>query len=143
MTEALYFDDVTVGATAESPGLTLTEAEVLLYKGLAGDWESPDATAGLVPDLLALCVSSGLTWRFPNPPLEILAFRGFEWKFVHPIQVGDTIRCRATTVAKRAAPDGGVPEGGLMVERREILNQRNEVVQSGRVTYLVARRPSP
>ena len=136
--EALYFDDVTVGAAAESPGLTLTEAEVLLYKGLAGDWESPDAAAGLVPDLLALCVSSGLTWRFPQLPLEILAFRGFEWKFFHPIQVGDTIRCRATTVAKRAAPDGGV-----MVEEREILNQRNEVVQSGRVTYLVARRPSP
>ncbi|MEK7879596.1 MAG: dehydratase, partial [candidate division NC10 bacterium] len=94
-------------------------------------------------DLLALCVSSGLTWRVPTPPLEILAFRGFEWKFFHPIRVGDTIRCRATTVAKRAAPDSGVPEGGLMVERREILNQRNEVVQSGRITYLVSRRPSP
>ena len=138
MVEALYFDDVTVGVTAESPGQTLTEADVLLYKGLAGEWESPDAAADLVPDLLALCVSSGLTWRLPQPPLEILAFRGFEWKFFHPIQVGDTIRCRVTTVAKRAAPDGGVT-----VERREILNQRNEVVQSGRVTYLVARRPSP
>ena len=29
-----------------------------------------------------------------------------------------------------------------MVEQREILNQRDEVVQSGRVIYLVARRPS-
>jgi len=138
MAGALYFEDVVVGAIAESPGQTLTEADVLLYKGLAGDWESTGAGAGAIPDLLALCVSSGLTWRFPHPPLEVLAFRGFEWTFLHPIRVGDTIRCRATTVAKRAAA-----EGGVMVERREILNQRNEVVQSGRVTYLVARRQSP
>ncbi len=140
MAEALYFEDVVVGATAESPGQTLTEADVLQYQGLTGDWGSgaSDASAGVIPDLLAVSVSAGLTWRFPKPPLEILAFRGVEWQFFQPIRVGDTIRCRATTVAKRGAPDGGV-----MVEQREVLNQRNEVVQSGRVTYLVSRRPSP
>jgi len=134
---AFYFEDFVVGASAESPGRTLTAADVVQYRGLTGDWEAADG-GPLLPDLLPLCVSSGLTWRFPTPPLAILAFRGFEWEFLHPLRVGDTIRCRATITAKRATP-----EGGVVVERREILNQRNEVVQSGRVTYLVAKRPPP
>ena len=138
MAEAFYFDDVTVGATAESPGRTLTETDLVQYKGLAGEWESGSSDGKAVPDLVALCVSSGLTWRLPLPPLAILAFRGFEWTFLQPLRVGDTIRCRVTTVAKRAAQDGGV-----LIEKREILNQRNEVVQTGKVTYLVARRPLP
>jgi acyl dehydratase len=140
MAEGFYYEDFTVGVSLESPGRTVTETDLVQYKGLTGEWESAsaDGAGNPVPDLLALCVSSGLTWRFPLPPLAILAFRGFEWEFLQPLSVGDTIRCRATTVAKRATPDGGV-----VVERREILNQRNDVVQSGKVTYLVARRPSP
>lgn len=136
MAEAFYFEDFVVGASAESPGRTLTEADVVQYRGLTGDWEAKDG-GPVLPDLLPLCVSSGLTWRLPMPPLAILAFRGFEWQFLHPLRVGDTIRCRVTMVAKRATPDGGV-----VIERREILNQRNEAVQSGKVTYLVAKRPS-
>jgi acyl dehydratase len=38
--------------------------------------------------------------------------------------------------AKRRLRDGGV-----LVEKREILNQRGEVVQAGEYKLLVARRP--
>ena len=40
-------------------------------------------------------------------------------------------------MAKRSLKDGGV-----VVEQREIVNQRGEVVQSGRLTLLVAKRPA-
>jgi len=33
-------------------------------------------------------------------------------------------------------------EGGVIVEERLILNQHGEVVQSGRLTLLVAKRPA-
>jgi len=33
-------------------------------------------------------------------------------------------------------------EGGVVVEERTILNQHDEVVQSGRLTLLVAKRPA-
>jgi acyl dehydratase len=66
----------------------------------------------------------------------VLAFMGFEWRFHHPTRVGDTIRSVSTTVAKRS-----LKEGGVVIEERSILNQRNEVVQSGRLTLLVAKRP--
>ncbi len=142
----VYFEDVVVGEALETPGLTLTEAHVVRYAGLAGEWESrtTDAVAArgteaggwVIPDLLPLCMSSGLGWRVPKPPLAVLAFMGFEWKFSLPLRIGDTIRSRSRTVAKRAMKDGGV-----VVEEREILNQRGEVVQSGRLTVLVAKRP--
>ncbi|MEK7446319.1 MAG: dehydratase, partial [candidate division NC10 bacterium] len=87
---------------------------------------------------LPLCLSSGLGWRVPQPPLVVLAFLGFEWRFLRPARVGDTIHSRSRTVTKRP-----MREGGIIVEERDILNQRGEIVQSGKLTLLVARRPQP
>jgi acyl dehydratase len=141
-----YFEDVVVGEPLETPGRTLTEADIVQYVGLTGEWEprtTDEVAASLaetkgrvIPDLLPLCMSSGLGWRVPQPPLAVLAFMGFEWKFSLPLRIGDTIRSCSRTVAKRSMKDGGV-----VVEEREILNQRGEVVQSGRLTLLVAKRP--
>jgi len=141
-----YFEDVVVGEPLETPGRTLTEADIVQYVGLTGEWEprtTDEVAASLaetkgrvIPDLLPLCMSSGLGWRVPQPPLAVLAFMGFEWKFSLPLRIGDTIRSRSRTAAKRSMKDGGV-----VVEEREILNQRGEVVQSGRLTLLVAKRP--
>ena len=141
-----YFEDVVVGEPVETPALTLTEAHMVRYAGLAGEWEprSTDEVASsrsesggrVIPDLLPLCISSGLGWRVPKSPLAVLAFMGFEWKFSLPLRIGDTMRSRSRTAAKRSMKDGGV-----VVEEREILNQRGEVVQSGRLTLLVAKRP--
>jgi len=144
--QKLYFDDLEVGDGAETPGQTVTETDVIRYAGLTGEWEerstSVEAAGALepgtpvVPELLALCISSGLGWRGPKRPLAILAFMGLEWEFVRPLYVGDTIRSRSRAVAKRSVKDGGV-----VVEERQILNQRGEVVQSCKLTLLVAKRP--
>jgi acyl dehydratase len=61
---------------------------------------------------------------------------GFDWQFFKPTRVGDTIRSVSTTVAKRS-----MREGGVVIEERRILNQAGDVVQSGRLTLLVAKRP--
>jgi len=131
----VFFEDVQVGVPLETPGLTLTETHVSLFGGLI---DARSADPGAVHELLPLCLSSGLGWRVPQPPLVVLAFMGFEWQFLKPARVGDTIRSVSTTVAKRTMRDGGV-----IVEERNILNQRDEVLQSGRLTLLVARRPVP
>jgi acyl dehydratase len=130
-----YFEDVEVGVPLLTPAITLTEAHVTLYAGLTG--EGRGAEPGRAPDLLPLCLSSGLGWRVPQPPLVVLAFMGFEWEFRRPVRVGDTIRSRSVTVAKR-----GLRDGGVVVEQREILDQRDQVVQAGRLTLLVGRRPA-
>jgi hypothetical protein len=130
----LYFEDVQTNVPLETPGMTLTETHALMFSSLAAG-RAPET--GEIPDLLPLCLSSGLGWRVPQPPLVVLAFMGFEWRFLKPTRVGDTIRSISTTVAKRSMKDGGV-----VVEERRILNQADEVVQSGRLTLLVAKRPA-
>ena len=130
-----YFEDVEKGVPLETPGITLTAAHVTLFAGVTGDAALLDP--GAVPDLLPLCLSSGLGWRVPRPPLAVLAFMGFEWRFLGPVRVGDTIRSVSRTQIKRS-----MREGGVIIEERHIVNQRGETVQSGKLTLLVARRPA-
>ena len=128
-----YFEDVAVGSEHETPGMTVTEAHVALYANLTRD--DPSAT-GLAPDLLGLCLSTGLGWRIARPPLVVLAFMGIEWKVLRPLRVGDTIRSVSRTAVKRAMRDGGV-----VIEEHAIKDQRGDVLQQGRFTFLVAKRP--
>ncbi|HEU4369421.1 MAG TPA: hypothetical protein VFV05_14460 [Methylomirabilota bacterium] len=128
-----YFEDVEVGTVVETPAMTVTQAHITLYSGLTQDAAEP----GAVPDLLPLCLTTGLGWRIEKPPLAVLAFMGFEWRMVAPLRVGDTIHSRARMAAKRS-----MREGGVIVEDREVINQRGEVVHQGRFTFLVAKRPT-
>jgi len=116
--------------------MTLTAAHVTLFIGMTQDVSPRDN--GLVPDLLPLCLSSGLGWRVPRPPLVVLAFMGFEWRFLLPLRVGDTIRSISVTNTKRS-----LREGGVVIEERRIVNQRGETAQAGKLTLLVAKRPKP
>ena len=130
----VYFEDVQTGVPLETPAMTLTQTHAALFASLAS---TRGAEPGTVPDLLPLCVSSGLGWRVPQPPLAVLAFMGFEWRFLKPTRVGDTIHSVSKTVTKRS-----MKEGGVVIEERSILNQHGEVVQRGRLTLLVAKRPA-
>jgi acyl dehydratase len=128
-----YFEDLEVGSVVETPAMTVTEAHVALYTGLTRD----STESGSVPALLPLCLTIGLGWRVNQPPLAVLAFMGFEWKMNAPVRIGDTIHSRSRTAVKRS-----MREGGVIIEDREVINQRDEVVHQGRFTFLVAKRPT-
>ncbi len=130
-----FFEDVELRGIRETPAITVTEAHVALYSGVTGD-AAPEP--GVVPSLLLLCLTTGLGWRIPQPPLAVLAFMGMEWHVDAPLAVGDTIHSRSLTAVKRA-----MREGGVIVEERQVINQRGETVQHGKFTFLVARRPTP
>ena len=127
-----YFEDVPLEHVEETPALTLTEAHVSIYQGITRELGDD---AALVPDLLPLCITTGLGWRVPKPPLAVLAFMGLDWQVVRRLRVGDTIHSRSRIATKRPMRDGGV-----VIEEREVIDQRGEVVQRGRFTYLVAKR---
>src|SRR5712691_9744978 len=131
----VYFEDIELKMPLETPGMTVTAAHVALFNGLAPT--TAPREPGLVPDLLPLCLSSGLGWRVPRPPLAVLAFMGFEWRFIEPLSVGDTIHSVSRTLTKRS-----MREGGVVIEERRIINQRGETVQAGKLTLLVERRPA-
>ena len=129
-----FFEDVELHVPLETPGITVTRAHVALFSGVTGDTAPGEADS--IPSLLPLCLSSGLGWRVPRPPLAVLAFMGFEWRFLAPLRVGDTIHSVSRTLTKRSMRDGGV-----VIEERKVINQRDETVQAGTLTLLVARRP--
>jgi acyl dehydratase len=133
-TAQTYFEDLQLGEVVVSPGVTLTEALVRLYQGVTGDG---DGDPTVIPPLLPLALSTGLGWRVPRAPLAVSAFLSFEWEIVHPLRVGDTIHGTARATARRP-----MREGGLIIEDHELIDQRGVVVQRGRFTFLVARRPA-
>jgi acyl dehydratase len=112
--------------------MTITQAHVTLYGGVTGD--QSDAP-GIAPELLGLCLSTGLGWRIARPPLVVLAFMSIDWKIERPLRVGDTIRSRSRTAVKRAMRDGGV-----VIEQHELVDQHGTVLQHGRFTIHVAKR---
>src|SRR2546426_3042315 len=67
-----YFEDVSVEAVEETPGLTITSAHVAIYLGLTRELAEDDTA---VPDLLPLAFTIGLGWRVPKPPLVVRADR--------------------------------------------------------------------
>ena len=137
-----YFEDLEVGDGFESPGRTITEADVVSFAGISGDQETLDFTTGepglppLVPELLIMIMSSGLGFRAPAEMPQVLAFMVFDLHIHLPVRVGDTMRCRIRVAGKRPMKDAGV-----IVEQRQIVNQRGDVVQEAEYKLLVARRP--
>ena len=129
---ATYFEDVEIGDVLVGPAMTLTEAHAALYRGLTS--ESPDGS-GLLPDLLPLCLSTGLGWRTPRAPLAVLAFMSIDWTIHRELRVGETIHGRARAALKRS-----MREGGVLIEEHELIDQNGDVTQSGRFVFLVAKR---
>lgn len=142
-----YFDEIEVGENYESPARTVTEADIVLFAGLSGDYNVLHTDAEFMKrsifgeriahGLLGLAIQSGLLTRGMQP-YATLAFVGLRWKFRGPIKIGDTIRVRARVITKK---ETSKPDRGLITLERSVLNQRGEVVQEGETDVLVERRP--
>ncbi len=142
----LYFDDVQVGQEWESLGRTVTEADIVNFAGLSGDFnpihvdhEFCKTTMFRKPiahGLLILAMGSGLGLMFP--PMRTLAFLGIkEWKFVEPVFIGDTIRVKAKLLEKEERARG---RRGVITWQRQIVNQDNRPVEEGVIQTLVEGR---
>lgn len=146
----LYFEEYEVGQSVTSAGRTVTEADVVSFAALSGDWNTihTDAVyaAGqpfgqrVAHGLLGLSIASGLAVRLGFMDETVLAFREIgSWKFSLPIYLGDTIRVRAVVEETKPMRRLG---GGLVTFKVEILNQDEQVVQRGTWTVLVKGRES-
>jgi acyl dehydratase len=140
-----YFDEIEVGEEYESPGRTVTEADIVLFAGLSGDYNVLHTDAEFMKTsifgeriahgLLGLSIQAGLLSR-AMVPYATIAFGGLRWKFKAPIRIGDTIRVRARVASKKETKPGR----GVVVLARTVLNQRDEVVQEGDTELIVERR---
>jgi 3-hydroxybutyryl-CoA dehydratase len=141
-----FFDDVEVGQEWESPGRTITEADIVYFAGVSGDFnpihvdhEFARTTPFRRPvahGLLVLSVSSGLGLH--SPAMRTLAFLQIrEWKFVGPVYIGDTVRVRSKLLEKEVRARG---RRAVLTWQRQIVNQEGKVVQEGITVTLVEGR---
>lgn len=144
----LYFEEFEIGDEVVSSGRTITEADVVAFASLSGDWNPMHtdieyAKTGMFGQrvahgLLVLSIASGLAVRLGFMEETVLAFRELTWKFSRPVVIGDTVRVRAVVHQRKAMPRLG---GGAVVFDISVLNQCDEVVQHGPWTVLFKSRP--
>ena len=79
----------------------------------------------------------GLIYRTEIDPDGAVAFLGLSWKFSGPIKLGDTIHAIIQITNMRPTH---TPDRGIIVQATQLLNQRDEIVQSGELTMMLKRR---
>ena len=142
-----YFEDIQIGEEYLSPGRTVTEADIVAFAGLSGDYNVLHTDAEFMKrslfgeriahGLLGLAIQSGLGTRAMPRPFATMAFLGLRWRFKGPIKIGDTIKVRIKVTDRR---ETSKPDRGIVVLQRSVVNQHGEVVQEGETDVMVERR---
>ncbi len=144
----LFFDDVKVGDEWESLGRTVTEADLVNFAGLSGDFnpihvdhefarQTPFRRV-IAHGLLVFSIGSGLTLY--SPPMRTLAFMGIrDWQLKDPVFIGDTIKVRGRIINIEERARG---RRAVITWSRRILNQADKIVQEGQTLTLVEGRAS-
>ena len=139
MTEAVkgkYWEDFEVGMRFITRGRTVTEADIVNFAGVSGDWnpihvDVEHARKGpfgerIAHGILGLAIASGLMQTLELYPDTLVAFLGLTWRFRGPIKIGDTIRVEQVIAEKRETKN---KDRGIITMATKILNQRDDMVQ--------------
>ena len=131
----LYFEDFTLGHKSVSRTRTITEADIVNFAGLSGDFvelhmSESFAASGpfgkrIAHGLLVLSVSSGLMVQMGQTTDTVIAFYGIDrLRFTKPTFIGDTVHVEKEVIAKvQKGPDRGV-----ITFNTQVLNQHGEPV---------------
>jgi acyl dehydratase len=145
------YDDLHVGMTFRSPGRTITDADVVAFAGLTGDYSelhTSDVYAKngefgrrVAHGMLGLAYAHGLMWARTGELRETaVAFLGIgDWRFVSPIFIGDTIFVNYRIAELRDSKSR--PTQAIATFDVEVVNQEGTVVQRGRKALLVSKVP--
>jgi len=144
----LYFEDLQVGNTFESPTRTITEADLVNFAGLSGDFnplhtdeefaKTTEYGHRIAHGALVLSIVTGLRQRmglFDRTIIGLLEIRS--WRFLKPVYIGDTLH--AVTVINELR-GSSKSDRGLMIQGIKVLNQHAEMVQEGEFVILIRRR---
>ena len=147
----LRYSDLEVGLKFRSPGRTITDADLVGFAGLTGDFSelhTSDVYAQasqfgrrVAHGMLGLAYAHGLMWARTGELRETaIAFLGIsEWKFVGPIFIGDTIFVNYRIAELRDSKSR--PTQAVATFDVEVVKQDDSVVQRGRKALLVSKVP--
>jgi len=146
-----HFEDLQVGESLLTHRRTVTEADIVNFGGISGDYfymhfdeiaaKDTDFGQRIAHGYFVLSAAAGL---FVSPgPGPVLANYGLDTlRFTKPVAIGDTIQARLTCKRKidRQKRDGRGVGQGVVAWDVEVRNQHDELVASYDILTLVAKR---
>ena len=145
MTQSQFFEDYEIGASRETMGRTITETDIVLHAGQTGDFyphhmdaewcQTQDFKQRIAHGTLIFSVAVGMTAGTINP--EAFSYGYDRLRFIKPVFIGDTIHVRVTVKEKR---EHKKPGHGVVSERVEVFNQRDETVLACEHLLLVRKK---
>jgi len=150
MFEIKYFEDLNVGDKSISSARTVTEADIVNFAGLSGDYntihidrefaQQTPYKQRIAHGILVISIGSGL---FTNSDLNIsmrknvIALMEIKCRFLKPVFIGDTIHVEAVITEKKETKKS---DRGIVIMERTICNQKDEAVQKLDAILMVRRR---
>ena len=145
--KGLYFEDFTIGTRLRTAGRTITEADIVTFAGLSGDFNQIHTNAvyaaadtfgkRVAHGLLVQSIATGLAVQSGVIEGTVLAFRELDAKFSLPVYIGDTVHVEIEIVETKPLPR---LRGGNVVMKYAVVNQKGEATQRGNWTMLVKSR---
>jgi acyl dehydratase len=144
----LYFDEFTVGQSWVTPARTITDADLVNFAGISGDFNplhtdeefaSQTQFGGRIfhgPGVFA--VATGLESRLGVKEGTAIAFLGMNWNLKGAVRIGDTIHVEQQVAGLR--PSKSKPDRGIVTFDVQVKNQRDEVCQDGQWFVMFQRR---
>ncbi|GAC1354180.1 MAG: paaZ 3 [Variovorax sp.] len=143
-----HYEDFEPGHVIETPGRTVTEADIGAFAGVSGDFNSLHTNE-------VFAVESGVGGRIAHGPMvlgmafglgaraglfdeTVLGLLGVQWTFQAPVRPGDTLRASIAVLEMRPTRK---PDRGIVSLRFDLRNQHRVQVQTGHCQIMFKRRP--
>ncbi|WP_069807152.1 MaoC family dehydratase [Vulcanisaeta thermophila] len=143
----LTYDDFQVGMKIRSQGITVTEAHIVQFAQLTGDYNPLHVDeefarqtifeGRVAHGLLTLSLATGLL--APLLAGTTIALLEVNAQFQKPVKIGDTIHVESEVIEKK---ESRKYNGGTVTFKQEVKNQRGETVATITIKVLIARGPA-
>ncbi|MBC8170162.1 MAG: MaoC family dehydratase N-terminal domain-containing protein [Anaerolineae bacterium] len=144
----LYYEDFQLGQKLVTRGRTVTEADIVQFGALTGDFNPMHFDAEymkthligqrIAHGMLTMSYAVGQAYQLGFMDKTVLAFREVTMKFSIPVFIGDTMHVELEV---REMKDAARMGGGLVTLGVKIIKQDGSAVQKGEWVVLIASHP--